>query len=563
MLDAIEQGKPERTSAAPRICHWRGQNPRFTLFLQASLALNVFWLTSFLLVLRNDELDFNANMAKALRLFPQPRVAGGPYTWVCVLFVLSTIQGAASLHLWPRLALPRTVYIAVALLDVLFFLWPCSVTAVFLWLQIWGVYDVSLWISWLCFHGPILHLLIPPLSGGLLIIRDLRPGSLPWVAASLFLATAVAVLSHPTVISLCGATSLVTHMDRNWTASKPALWAHAGGRAEAPENTVQAFGAVARNPSVYGIESDVVLSAGWEPFIMHDCRAIGRTTDAFTVFNATTASRPCFEWDISQINRLDAGSWFAPQFAGTGVPAFSDLLRVARESGKKVILDLKYGDSGPYAAFVTLRSVLEMDMLDQFVWLNYGFGANWEELYAPVFDYFGVRERMTFGMNAPAPEKWDSVLAIGPRNVTVVVLPCGAPASSFLFYRQRNVTVLTYTVNAQWLFSSLWLGSLSDGVISDDPAALADLAAPIHLPWDTFAYCAAASYLSAALFIGALAWPIARRRMAGATADADCKESSEALAPIEEHPHRDGFAMRPPLLRMRSVVRSGSARLEL
>ena len=104
------------------------------------------------------------------------------------------------------------------------------------------------------------------------------------------------------------------------------LIAHRGGAALAPENTWPAF----EHARALGlpIELDVTLAATGEVVVMHD-DTLDRTTDG---------SGPVDETPWPVIATLDAGSWFAPRYAGTRVPLLVDVLR---EFAPDVVIDVE------------------------------------------------------------------------------------------------------------------------------------------------------------------------------------------------------------------------------
>jgi glycerophosphoryl diester phosphodiesterase len=94
------------------------------------------------------------------------------------------------------------------------------------------------------------------------------------------------------------------------------LWiAHRGGGAAAPENTLAAI----RTGAAAGfrmVEFDVMLSRDGVPLLIHD-ETLERTTDSHGLV--------C-EHDFAALQRLDAGSWHGPAFAGERLPALEQAL---------------------------------------------------------------------------------------------------------------------------------------------------------------------------------------------------------------------------------------------
>lgn len=105
---------------------------------------------------------------------------------------------------------------------------------------------------------------------------------------------------------------------------------HRGDRGSAPENTLPAFEAAFASNLEF-VETDVQLTADGYPVLIHD-ETVDRTTDGAGAVADLT---------LEQIRALDAGSWFAPEFAGTRVPLFDEFLDALAGSRKKALVELK------------------------------------------------------------------------------------------------------------------------------------------------------------------------------------------------------------------------------
>ncbi len=92
------------------------------------------------------------------------------------------------------------------------------------------------------------------------------------------------------------------------------VFGHRGASASAPMNTLAAF-QLAYDQGADGIELDTRLSKDGRLFVLHD----------FTV-DATTDGHGCAaDMTLSQLKRLDAGSWFSSEFAGEGIPTLDEI----------------------------------------------------------------------------------------------------------------------------------------------------------------------------------------------------------------------------------------------
>ncbi|WP_169738837.1 glycerophosphodiester phosphodiesterase family protein [Jiangella gansuensis] len=118
---------------------------------------------------------------------------------------------------------------------------------------------------------------------------------------------------------------------------------HRGAAGLAPENTLAGIAAgAAAGPDF--VEIDVQLSADGVPVLLHDATP-ARTTDVETVF-PDRASAPVGAFTYAELQQLDAGSWFGPDFAGQRMPTFSQTLD-ALPDGVGVLIELKEPANSP------------------------------------------------------------------------------------------------------------------------------------------------------------------------------------------------------------------------
>ncbi len=104
-------------------------------------------------------------------------------------------------------------------------------------------------------------------------------------------------------------------------ASDVDVVAHRGSSGAAPENTLAAVRlAIAQRSDV--MENDIQRTADGELVIVHDT-TLARTTDVEQVF-PDRAPWNVGDFTLAEIKQLDAGSWFAPEFAGERVPTLAE-----------------------------------------------------------------------------------------------------------------------------------------------------------------------------------------------------------------------------------------------
>ncbi|MEE6263141.1 glycerophosphodiester phosphodiesterase [Plantactinospora sonchi] len=106
--------------------------------------------------------------------------------------------------------------------------------------------------------------------------------------------------------------------------------AHRGASSAAPENTLVAQ-EIARRAGADWIENDVQPSRDGVPFILHD-GTVDRTTNGTGNLRDLTSA---------QLKALDAGSWFAPQYAGARIPTLAEQLADLRTRGGNLLLEIK------------------------------------------------------------------------------------------------------------------------------------------------------------------------------------------------------------------------------
>ncbi|RZU03657.1 glycerophosphoryl diester phosphodiesterase [Kribbella rubisoli] len=125
------------------------------------------------------------------------------------------------------------------------------------------------------------------------------------------------------------------------------IWAHRGNSSAAPENTA-ASDEAARRAGAEWIENDVRTTKDGVPVVMHD-ETVDRTTDGTGPIQSLTAA---------EVAELDAGSWFAPAFAGQRVRTLGAQLDGLKTRGGNLLLEIK----GEHARSSVVRIVQEIQV---------------------------------------------------------------------------------------------------------------------------------------------------------------------------------------------------------
>lgn len=108
---------------------------------------------------------------------------------------------------------------------------------------------------------------------------------------------------------------------------RPLVFGHRGAMAYAPMNTMQAY-ELALQQGADGIELDVWLTQDDIPVILHD----------FEVHHSTNGEGRVGSMPYSEIQTLDAGSWFSEEFSGAHVPTLDEVFETL---GQKLYINVE------------------------------------------------------------------------------------------------------------------------------------------------------------------------------------------------------------------------------
>jgi glycerophosphoryl diester phosphodiesterase len=207
--------------------------------------------------------------------------------------------------------------------------------------------------------------------------------------------------------------------------------AHRGFSASAPENTLAALEA-AVGAGADAVEWDVQIASCGTPVLFHDTH-LGRTTNGVGPIRRRT---------LGELQRLDAGAWFAPAFAGERIPTLAEAFEAVKGRVGRVYCEIK-----------AFRELEDLDrvatvtraagMLDATVFLS----LDWRAL-----DHVGLREPLApLGYIVERGEQFGEALEKAARREGSLldfdhrlVLADPTLASRAL---ERGVDVAVWTVN--------------------------------------------------------------------------------------------------------------------
>lgn len=242
--------------------------------------------------------------------------------------------------------------------------------------------------------------------------------------------------------------------------SRPLVIAHRGWSGIAPENTLPAFQLAIEAESDL-VELDYHHSSDGVPVVIHD-PTLARTTDASGRWpgeTLTLASR-----SRSDLEPLDAGTWFHPRFAGTRLPTLEEALEFIQRSSITLI-ERKAGDAATLARILRDRKLENRVIVQSFDWDF--LRALRTELPDQILGALGPRGRTaTPADRMLGPAQLDEIVAVGAR---VAVWNQDINRASVTAAHARGLKVWVYTIDDPGAMRRL-LELGVDGIISNQPA---------------------------------------------------------------------------------------------
>lgn len=228
---------------------------------------------------------------------------------------------------------------------------------------------------------------------------------------------------------------------------------HRGDRADAPENTMPAFQAAFASGLEF-VETDVQLSLDGVPVLMHD-ETVDRTTDGTGAVADLT---------LEQLRALDAGSWYAPEFAGTRVPLFDEFVDALAGNRQKALVELK-GFWTPAGIRTVLDAIYLRGVQNRVIFASFNLTT-----IAHLADTAPAIPRVIIKRDLPRDPvglaRYYGAIAI---LTTATSLENDPHAVSGM--HEAGLGVLVYTLNSEKRWSEA-LAYGVDGIITDKPSKL-------------------------------------------------------------------------------------------
>lgn len=170
-------------------------------------------------------------------------------------------------------------------------------------------------------------------------------------------------------VVVAGTTNLMRAVETNSPAEKllhatrPLVIAHRGYCQIAPENTLPAF-RLAKTAGADLVELDYHHSKDGKLVVIHDA-TLDRTTDAGAKWGGSKIRVE--SKTLAELQSLDAGQWFDPQFSGTRLPTLNEALDVI-QAGGVTLIERKAGDAAACVALLRERKLVNQVIVQAFDW---------------------------------------------------------------------------------------------------------------------------------------------------------------------------------------------------
>jgi glycerophosphoryl diester phosphodiesterase len=227
--------------------------------------------------------------------------------------------------------------------------------------------------------------------------------------------------------------------------------AHRGASGHAPENTLAAFKKAVAMGATF-IETDLQLSRDARFVAIHDA----------TVNRTTNGQGAVHDMTLSQLRRLDAGSWFGSEFAGERIPTLEEILEFSKKNDVVFYLELKPGATwgGEHALIGALR---ESGEIPRAVVISFD--------PAIVLNLRKVEPTLMSGLlyDGQLENPLAKAVEVGARQLAVrgdLVTPAMIAEA-----RKRDLQVVCWTVNHPAHMRMLMAAGV-DGIMSDYPDRL-------------------------------------------------------------------------------------------
>ncbi len=448
-----------------------------TVFLTTSLMISPYWesINSFLASATGLTVNYVLGLV-FLSFIPVVFSLAGFFLGVREMFLNRFYR------LRKRILMPSILFAIVfdLLLALLVLLWGADGAIVFNALEYQSPF------IFICLNIGILFLLRAILPSAFELIAGLRSIGIDTFRRELALLSLISLISIGTI-----AAPFLTVPSNAYSASipaKPLLVAHRCGGNLGPENTIAAASAALDN-GIVGIEIDVQISSDGVPFLMHD-DTLERTTNVEDIY-PSRASDPAETFTISELQTLDAGSWFytndpfgviqtgyidaatANSYVNEKIPTLENATDFAAAHDLILDVDFKYpSTSHPYYyEFVNICLAVVADAgIDESVWVT---SRDIVWLETTLHTYPDMVTAQTFDTLS-----MDDIQLFMTREYDMINTRNSLDNGIYHILQSEGIIVNAWTVNTEFRFSQLWCLGV-DYVTTDIPHLLNSVSFPV------------------------------------------------------------------------------------
>jgi glycerophosphoryl diester phosphodiesterase len=259
------------------------------------------------------------------------------------------------------------------------------------------------------------------------------------------------------------------------SSKTPLVIGHRGYCALAPENTLPSF-KLALEAGADLIELDYHHSKDGVPLVFHD-ETLDRTTDSRQRWKRSHVK--VSDKTAAEIQTLDAGSWFDPQFAGTKVPLLTEALKFICDRGGVTLIEHKSGDAKTLVQLLRERKMINRVVVISFDWK---FLRQFHELEpAQVLGALGPPTHLPDGK--PPSGIFRRLTArlldeLAKTGAKLIVWNRHVSRAAIQLAHQCDLKVWVYTVNDSNLAAQL-IGRGAIGIITNHPPLIRKLPAKL------------------------------------------------------------------------------------
>jgi len=236
--------------------------------------------------------------------------------------------------------------------------------------------------------------------------------------------------------------------------NSPAIIAHRGASAYAPENTLDAFNLAVRQ-GADAIELDAKLTKDGQVVVIHDS----------TVNRTTNGKGKVKELTLEELKKLEAGSHFDISFAGEPIPTLDEVLQAV---GKDIFVNIELTNyASPFDKLPDrVAEIVNKNQLNEHVFFS---------SFSPIALYRIKKLLPEAPCGLLSLHGWKGALSrtlFGNSELFQSTHPEVSDVSVELINKahQRKQKVFAYTVNQKEIMEQLFILKV-DGIFTDDPLA--------------------------------------------------------------------------------------------